>query len=65
MPPTAEEIVAAVALYAEDAVPCDANECRDGTGPVCDVHTLGCVLRRILLRPAEVHALMTRGEEPL
>ena len=48
----------ALSVYADDAVPCDDPGCRDGTAPVCDPQSLGCQLRRLALRPDDVHELI-------
>ena len=53
----------ALAVFIEDAGACDDPDCRDGTGPVCDPQTLGCQLRRIALRPDDVHDVIAAEHE--
>lgn len=48
----------ALRIYVEDAGTCDEPGCSDGAGPVCDPSELGCQLRRLMLRPGEVHELI-------
>ncbi|WP_282946994.1 hypothetical protein [Cellulomonas endometrii] len=56
----------ALRIWIEDAgggSECDVPGCSDGTGPVCDISTFGCVLNRILLDPSTVHDLIKAEHE--